>query len=242
MKASGAEGRGRGGRGGGEQFFPSEGNFSPVVPLSEGDAEEQDETTLVPARVARRPAHEPHARRGFEQSWAFLAAAVVLSAVAGAAAGIYVLKWQSPAETVRTNQPAEAEATEPAAAAPAPQPSEPAPQPERDTLADKSVPPAPPEVTASPREAETKVERVNTSARPPNASRQAAEDEPRAERTTRAPRQESTAAAAPKPQRAEAAPRRAERNTPATVNPPERPSLVTSPPPSANPKKVIKWP
>ncbi|HLM59076.1 MAG TPA: hypothetical protein VK422_23430, partial [Pyrinomonadaceae bacterium] len=88
MKASGAEGRGQVGRGEAEPFFPSEGNFNAVVPLSgRGEEEQEDETTLVPARVARRSAHEPHARKRVEQSWAILAAAVVLSAVAGAAAG-----------------------------------------------------------------------------------------------------------------------------------------------------------
>ncbi|HEV2860610.1 MAG TPA: hypothetical protein VGX48_06370 [Pyrinomonadaceae bacterium] len=231
MKASGAEGRGRVERGGAEPLFPSEGNFNHVVPLSQQGPEE-DETTLVPARVARRRAGEPRATKRLEQSWAFLAAAVVLSAVAGAAAGVYVLKWQSPAETARTSQPAEAVAE----ATPTPQPPAPTPQPERDRLAAESAPPAPPVITAAPREAETKVEKVKQTAP------RAVEDEPPAPRPARAAKQESAPAPAPRLQRAEATPPRVERKASAAVNPPPRPSLVTSPPPSAKPNKVIKWP
>src|SRR5919205_2634432 len=97
--AAGTEGQGHGERREADVLFPSEGNFSTVVPLSQSGGKsagtapgglEEEEATLVPRRGRRRrgtrPAPASLARQGFEHSLAFLAAAVVLSLAAGAVA------------------------------------------------------------------------------------------------------------------------------------------------------------
>lgn len=254
--ASGAEGRGQGTRRTTKPLFPSEGNFSPVVPLSQtGEPEEQDETTLVPARVrpARRTAHTPYAPKGTEQSWGFIAVAVLLSALAGGAAGMYILRSQQPADAFVTGPPAgdavtaaDVHSTEPPAAPsnePTPAPTPPTP----DKLAAAPESAARPIVTAAPDEADTKVERLNTSApsqkNSPQAAdppaRRAAQPEPR---VVSPPRATAEASPAPRITRAEPAPRRREAYAPPTATPRARPPLVSAPPPSAKPKKVIQWP
>jgi hypothetical protein len=73
--------------------------------------DEQDETTLVPTRV--RPTHAPtphptHAVRtkAVWQSWPVMAAAIVLSVMAGLAAGTYLVRLGPSAETRRPAPPA----------------------------------------------------------------------------------------------------------------------------------------
>lgn len=267
---SGSEGHGQGEHREAEVLFPAQGDFSPVVPLSQSGREaarageppasagpdEPEETTLVPARTSpgRRPAHTPRAKQEVEQSWAFLAAAVVLSLAAGAAAGVYMLRWQRPAETYRTGPPAaegvaagKVEGTEPAAGPSTPQPSGPGPQSDRDRLAAGAGSSVQPAETAAAVEADTKAERVHTSAPLQKASpqaaeppaRRAAEPEPRAARPAR---EAAEALPAPRLTRANVGSPHTERNAPATVTRPELPALVSSPPPSAKPKKVIQWP
>jgi len=140
---------------GGEQadtrplLFPDDGQFRPVVPLSEiggarqagesgaptkavtaeigpeennraevrrpaqdGRDDEQDETTLVPARVSRAtplrpsPAFQP---KGVRQSWPVTAVALVLSMTAGLVAGTYLVRSKRSVEILRPAPPAEAE-------------------------------------------------------------------------------------------------------------------------------------
>ncbi len=110
-------------------LFPSEGNFSAVVPLSEvGDAppslinapmrrvtaeslitraearararDDREDETLVPVRAARGAnAFRPERARA---SWAVTAAALTLSVAAGLAAGVYLVKSRRPVEIQAT--------------------------------------------------------------------------------------------------------------------------------------------
>lgn len=253
--ASGAEGRGWRGRRTTKPLFPSEGNFTPVVPLSHaGGPEEQDETTLVPARVrpGRRTAQTPYAQQGVWHSWAFIAVAVALSALAGAAAGFYILRSQQPEETYSAATPAEAgvaaaevRGAEPTAEPPAQPTPSPTPQTNPDELAAAPESAVPPPAPAAPPATDTKVEKLSASAPPQKGSPQAAEPparraaqpEPRAVSPARA-----EASPAPRVRRAEAAPRRPREDAPAAAAPRARPPLVSSPPPSAKTRKVIQWP
>ena len=258
--ASETEGRERGRQTHADPLFPSDGDFSPVVPLSQigGEAahrsdapasaapEEQDEATLVPARAGtrKRPAHPPPAP-GVEQSRALLAAVIVLSVAAGVIAGAFMVRSPRPAppaggEVVGTVPAPESAETSVA------QPPEPAPRADEAGLA------APP--VAPPEEAGAKVEREDVPARPAKVSppaaessaRRAAEPEPRAERRTRAASEPREASPAPRPARADTSPRRtaatAERRQPTPASPPVSALPVSSPPPSAKSKKVIQWP
>lgn len=256
--ASGAEGRGWRGRRTTQPLFPSEGNFTPVVPLSHtGGPEEQDETTLVPARVGhgRRTAHTAYAQQGVWHSWAFIAVAVALSALAGAAAGFYILRSQQPEEAYSAGTPAEAgvaaagvqSAAPPAEPSTQPTPA-PTPEPNGDELAAAPESAVPPVVPAAPDRADTKVEKLSESAppqkSPPQAAeppaRRAAQPEPRAVSPARAA---AEAPPAPRVRRADAAPRRPQGDAPASAATPRaRPPLVSAPPPSAKTKKVIQWP
>jgi hypothetical protein len=130
-------------------LFPLEGNFSPVVPLSDvGDAPESDrvasvetierfvhrgaartvrdeseEVTLVPGRVGRTAATFPP--RGVRPSWPVMIAALILSVAAGLTAGIYLIKSGRPVEVQTPAVVAEDVSTEAVGAtvAPAPQPT-----------------------------------------------------------------------------------------------------------------------
>lgn len=227
-------------------------------------SEEREEATLVPARVRRRPwpTRASNGRKGFEQSWAFLAVAVVLAAAGGAAAGVYILRWQSPAETYNVGAPSAGSApsgeaagkvdgAEPAAEPTAPQPSKPEPQAARDGIAARHESAVAPAAAAKPDEASTKVERVNTPAHHQKTSPQAAEPaarlrdaepEPRVARPARAATEARKASPEPRLTRADAGPRRAVASNPAPDTQPERPALISSPPASTKPRKVIKWP
>lgn len=118
-----------------EPFFPSEGAFSTVVPLSEvgrtpasyrggadaGRAAEADwaredrrrdlkssgeEETLVPARLsAGRRARRAGSKAGARQSWAVTSMALALSVVAGLAAGAYLVRSQQSQEARRPAAP-----------------------------------------------------------------------------------------------------------------------------------------
>lgn len=286
-KTSEAEGRGRRGDAKADHFFPSDGQFSRVVPLSQAgdelvpsaqtgneiaasadtsapdEPDERDEATLVPMRVSRNASRFQVSRpkKGVEQSWVFTAAVLALSVVAGVAAGAYMIRSQRPAETFRPDasnveaaavnggggkviaaEPAEQPV--PQASATSPQTE---PQTEHDKLTSATTTAAAP---TTPVVADTKVESVNASASTPKASpraadataRRAAETEPRAERPARAASEARDAAPAPRPTRSDAAPRHADRPATANAAPPERSLPISSPPPSARPKKVIQWP
>ena len=264
--APGARGRGQsedaGARAEAEPLFPSEGAFSTVVPLSqvqdglisEGDsaaveaaAPEEEEATLVPARVspATRARHAPAARRvegarRVGRRWLAPMAAVFLSISAGVVAGAYMV-WTRQAPPVTHG-----------ADAPAPSQSAPKVAPPEPTQV------APPEAAAAsaPSAEVVKVERserADTSAEvgkpePPSrrtaeTERRAAEAEPRAARRAGANAGTVEAAPAPKPSRDEAAPRRRPaRPKPNATAAAERALPVSSPPPSAKSRTVIQWP
>jgi hypothetical protein len=297
-KTSEAEGRERRGDAKADLFFPSDGQFSRVVPLSRADDElvpsaqtgsevaasadtsapdepdGHEEATLVPMRVSRNASlfQVSRPKKGVEQSWGFTAAVLALSVVAGVAAGAYMIRSQRPAETFRPDASnAEAAAVNGAgekvvAAEPAEQPvpqasataPQTAPQTEHDRLASATTTAAATAATTPqgvadttpPGVTDTKVESVSTSASTPKASpraadataRRAAETEPRAERPARAASEARDAAPAPRPTRSDAAPRHADRPATANAAPPERSLPISSPPPSARPKKVIQWP
>jgi Ankyrin repeats (3 copies) len=110
-------------------FFPPEGNFNAVVPLSEVGkpldktrrsdghekarrADEQEEVTLVPARAA----HAPRSRVG-RPSWLVLAAVLTLSVAAGLTAGTYLIKSRQRIE-LQTAAPLSVERTAGVAEAP----------------------------------------------------------------------------------------------------------------------------
>ena len=125
-------------------FFPSEGNFNAVVPLSEIDTDsespvaapapmhtalspsvrastkerahdEQEEATLVPARAARTAhAFRPATRR---PSWPVMITALALSLAAGLAAGVYLIKSSMPVQLQAPASMTEDAAHEAAAAA-----------------------------------------------------------------------------------------------------------------------------
>jgi hypothetical protein len=130
-------------------LFPLEGNFSPVVPLSDvGDATESDrvapvetierfvhrgaaravrdeseEVTLVPGRVGRTAV--TFRPRSVRPSWPVMIAALILSVAAGLTAGIYLIKSVRPVEVRTPSVVAEDVSTEAVGAtvAPAPQPT-----------------------------------------------------------------------------------------------------------------------
>ena len=274
--ASEAEGRERRGDAKADLFFPADGNFSRVVPLSQADdkvaasantsapdeADERDEATLVPKRVSHntRLVQVSRPKKGVEQSWSFVAAVLALSVVAGIAAGVYMIRSQRPAETFRPDASNVEAATvngagekviaaEPAEQ-PVPQASATEPQTEHDRLASATTTTAAPTAPAASGVADTKAENASTSSPTPKASpraadtnaRRAAETEPRAERPARAASEARDASPAPRPTRSDAAPRHADRHVTANAAPPERSVPISSPPPSARPKKVIQWP
>jgi hypothetical protein len=233
-------------------LFPSEGTFSAVVPLSQvrdgslskGEAltsatsaapeesvEAPEEDTLVPGRVSRstRVRRAPTAgrdgetRRGGRQ-WLNAAAAVLLSVVAGVAAGTYMV---SSLQTRRARPPvtADASASAPTQAAP----ESPRPQPSQVAAPDAGE-------VSQPSAEVVRVERLE---RPETSAAAARKPEP-ASRRARASAETVDTTPAPKPTRGESAPRRqpTTARTPAAV----RTLPVSAPPPSAKSKTVIQWP
>lgn len=213
----------------------------------ETDEREEEVATLVPARTSRgaSPVQASRPKKGFEQSWGLTAVVLAVSILAGAAAGAYIIRSQSASETSRPDAPnveaaaaagAEAAASRAAEKVSAPQPAEqPVPQPPAPAASDEtktgakaeSVNPPLPSTKATAREADT-------------AARRTLEPEPRPERTARAA-SEARAASPPRLTPVDAAPRRVENPAPANVAR-ERSLPISSPPPSARPKKVIQWP
>jgi hypothetical protein len=245
--ASTPDGRGQDRPNDAELFFPSEGSFNPVVPLSElgyappplppveaadvgqpaeadwareayrAGLKEEEERTLVPARAG-----------GARQPRAGTAAVIALSVAAGLVSGTYLI-WSSQRAPVAAEAP--------------------------------SPPPAP---VAEQGAAEKNVEQVNEPARAAQPGEVAKAEQPgevapapkqetpvrtssaaRAERPARAVAEPQESTPAPKPARTRNAPPARPRLTTAEKRPPapaERTLPVSSPPPSARSKKVIQWP
>jgi hypothetical protein len=250
-------------------FFPSEGTFSAVVPLSQvrggrvssRDAaavahEEPEETTLVPSRVSpsARARRAPETRRR-GRHWLAMTAAVALSVFAGLAVGAYMV-WSGQTRRAQTPVTTAVDAGAPTqAATEAPQPSPSVATSAPEVVAATSAP-----EVATADTAVVKVERAEASeparkAEPTASpavtrasaaepvSRRAAEPERRAAVRERAKADEESPA--PKPAPREAAPRR--QATPTRTRPPAtaangRALPVSSPPPSAKSRTVIQWP
>lgn len=262
--ASTADGRGQDGPQDAERFFPSEGTFNPVVPLSEiGRAPVVPAPTPLPpvnSADVGRPAEAGWAReahraewkeeeeettlvpmregvaRGARPSWVVMAAVITLSVVAGLAAGAYLI-WSS--ERVPEAQRSAQVAAETPALQPAPA---------------YAATPAP---IAEEVKADVQVEKENKAIEEDKAGEVAKGERspaitrptptPRAERSARAAAAAREVTPAPKSARGQSAaaarPRlpTAERRPPASAKS-ERTLPVSSPPPSAKSSKVIQWP
>jgi hypothetical protein len=251
-------------------FFPSEGTFSAVVPLSQVRGgrvslrdsaasavahEEPEETTLVPSRVSpsERARRAPETRRG-GQHWLAMTAAVALSVFAGLAVGAYMV-WTRQAQPPVTTAVDAGAQTQAATEAPQPEPSPTVATPAAEVVAATSTP-----EVATADNAVVKVEKAETSesarkAEPtaPPAVTRASAAEPVARRSVETERRASARerakadeeSPAPKPALREAAPRR--QAAPARTRPPAtaangRALPVSSPPPSAKSRTVIQWP
>ena len=257
-----------------EPLFPSEGEFSAVVPLSEvgrapvsaertpddarpaeaGWAREahrgtaltkrgakafEEEETLVPSRSKRERRVGDDTRPGARRrAWPVTTAAVVLSVLAGVAAGSYLVWSKRPAvvnrpETREVANDINAHAT--AAAPPAEVAAPPAPDLNARVADAKTE--GPPEPSARP--AKSTPTTVEPPAREAALTREAAPTRPRAERAA------AVVAPAPKPSRADAPARSdatdAERRQ-ARRAVSRRDLPVSAPPPSARSKTVIQWP
>lgn len=241
-----------------EPFFPSEGSFNPVVPLSEignapavlpsvdpadvGEPAEaawarqahraklkEEEETLVPSRAGRA--------RGRRQSWLIPASVIALSVAAGLASGTYLI-WSS--QRAPEPQPPARVATEAPILPPAPE-ATPAPVKEQETATTKVERAAEPARDEKP----TEVAKAAKPAEAPRASKQAPpppQPAPRAERVARAAAEAKEVTPAPKPARTQSAAPTRPRVTTAETHPPARTPPISSPPPSAKSKKVIQWP
>lgn len=244
--ASTPDGRGQDRPHDAKPFFPSEGSFNPVVPLSEighasplfptvGAADvgrpaeaawareahrarsKEDEETLVPSRARRS--------RGARPSWLVTASVIVLSVTAGLASGVYLV-WSSQRAP---------EAQAPAAVAAEAPSLPPAP-----VEADKRVEPSnEPTGDLKPREV--------AKAESPNEVAHASKPEPpaRVPSPPRAAAEPKAVTPAPQPARTQSAPPSRPRPTTAEKQPPATPARtlpVSSPPPSARSKSVIQWP
>jgi hypothetical protein len=240
-----------------EPLFPSEGPFNTVVPLSElgqapaplprvdpadvgkpAEAEwareahrarlKEEEETLVPARARR-------AKR-VRRSWVTTAAVIALSVAAGLASGTYLI-WSSQ----RAPEPAARVANETQSPPPAPaaQGSEAAAEGER--VKETAEVEKPGEAAKAEQSKPEKSNEVAHAPKQPSPLQPA----PRAERATRAAEAEKVTAA-PKPARVQSAPPRPRPTTaqkqPPTATPSARSLPISSPPPTANSKKVIQWP
>lgn len=259
-----------------EPFFPSEGDFNTVVPLSqfarapyaagrsEGDGRPaeaawaradrrgtavarrgargvEEEETLVPSRAGRRRGARVGSRPGAGQRpWHVTAAAVLLSVLAGVAAGSYLVWSKRPAVS---DAPTAAETASQEVAADIPPPAvEAAPAaPEAPARAAAEATEAKPERSA---ETPSRAEKNTTPATEPSTR---AAVQPRT-RVERAAPDTTTATPAPRPARNDAPTRRAATTVTIAERRPTRPAApvrhlpVSAPPPSSKPKTVIQWP
>jgi hypothetical protein len=251
------EGRGQERPPAAEPFFPSEGPFNPVVPLSEignapavlpavdpadvGEPAEaawarqahraklkEEEETLVPSRAGRA--------RGRRQSWLIPASVIALSVAAGLASGTYLI-WSS--QRAPEPQPPARVATEATILPPAPD-ATPAPVKEQETATTKVERAAEPAGDEKPTEV-AKAEKSVEAAHAPKQAPPPPQPAPRAERVARAAEVKEVTPA-PKPARTQSAPTPRPRVTTAETHPPARTPPISSPPPSAKSKKVIQWP
>jgi len=206
-----------------------------VRPSVDGSDDEQEVTTLVPARPS--PAAPPRPLYDARQSWPVMAVALILSVTAGLIAGFYLLGARQSVETWQ--RPAPPSTTTESAAIPA-APVVTALESDAKTEKvneDESVPkPAPPVTDTDSRrapEAEPPARRVVVTEarleRPTQTSRRSADRSPAKKLTQR-----DTAAAPPRVKPVQ------ERSS--TSAPTKRSLPVSSPPPSAKSKKVIQWP
>lgn len=248
--ASTPDGRGQDRPHDAEPFFPSEGSFNPVVPLSElGHAPAPLQRTNAadvgrPVEAAwareeyraRRPARKeeeettlvPARARRARQSWHITAAVIALSVAAGLASGTYLI-WSAQRPPVA----AEASRLPPAPVAV---------QVEANKNVEKVNEPA---TVEKPSEI-ARAERSNEVAHAPKPGPPVrTADAPRAERPARAVAEPKEVTPAPKPTRTQSAPPSRPRLTTAERQPPapaERTLPISSPPPNAKSKKVIQWP
>jgi hypothetical protein len=234
-----------------EPFFPSEGPFNPVVPLSEIGHAPATLPAVDPADVGR-PAEAPWAReahraklkeeeetlvpsragraRGRRQSWLVPASVIALSVVAGLASGTYLI-WSSQ-RAQESPTPARV-ATE----APPPPPAPVEEQAAAVTKVERADEPAKDERPSEGAKAEKSGEAVHAQKQAPPL-----QPAPRAEQVTRAAAEAKEVTPAPKPARTHSAALARPRVTTAETHPPVRTPPISSPPPSAKSKKVIQWP
>ena len=250
--ASTPDGRGQDGPRDAEPFFPSEGTFNAVVPLSEIDQAHAVAPlpTVDPADVGKpaeaawaREAHRARWKeeeeetlvparaaraRGGRPSWLAAASVIALSVAAGLASGTYLIWSSRRAPSAQTSARVAAEAP--------------------------TLPPAPVTEQA---EAVTQVEKAQATvkdekpkevsqAEQPGADAHAPKQAtplpptPRAARVTRAAVEAKEMTPAPKPSRTQSAASPRPRSTTPAQQPPAPP--ISSPPPTAKSKKVIQWP
>jgi hypothetical protein len=264
-------------------LFPPVGNFNAVVPLSEIDAnpvshvtapapsptthrrasraaagereqDEQEEATLVPARVARTALPlRPATRR---PSWPVMIMALALALFAGLAAGVYLIKSGMPVEIQAPASVTENVAHEATAETTNSQPtqvaseSNPDARPQAETNLDAVASKVDTEVSAEKTGRDLNAPKRSTAADassgraeriPDTASTKAAVAERTPERPARkAPPSTTDKPAQPEAVRTRRAASEAER-TP-VLRAPERSLPVSSPPSSAKSKRVIQWP
>ena len=254
--ASTPEGRGQDRPNDAGPFFPSEGSFNPVVPLSELGHAPAPLPTVDAADVGR-PAEAAWAReeyrasratqkeeeettlvparpRGARKPWAVTAAVIAMSIAVGLASGAYLIWFSQRAPEAQTSATVAAEA-----------PGLP-PAPVAEQVKAENVEKVDEPVRAEQPSEVAKAERsdeVAPAPKPEPPVRTA--DAPRAERPARAVAEPKEITPAPKPARTQSAPPARPRLTTAEKRPPapaERTLPVSSPPPSAKSKKVIQWP
>lgn len=247
-----------------EPFFPSEGTFNAVVPLSDIEGE-PTRAPLVPvdaadvgqpseaawAREAHRaalkdeeettlvPKRRPVATGG-RPAWFVPAVVIWLSIMAGLFSGVYLIRSTQRAAVSPTPAQVAAETPSlPPAAAPTPAPVV------EEVRAEAEV-----EKVSEPAAGDKSGE-VAKAESPREAARPAAADEPTPSRpapptrTARAAAEAREVAPAPKPVRAESATPARTRATAAAKRQPATPARtlpVSDPPPSAKSRKVIQWP
>jgi hypothetical protein len=256
------EGRGQEWPNDAEPFFPSEGTFNPVVPLSEigespapltlpavNPADVGKPAEAAWAREAHRarlkeeeetlvPSRAARARRS-RPSWLAPAAVIAVSVLAGLASGSYLIWSSQHAREAPT--PAQV-ATETPALPPAPA-SEATPVPvteqaEAATKVERVKDPVKDEKPAEVAKAEKPVGPAPKQATPPQPA-------PRAEQVTRVAAEAKEVT--PKPARERSAASTRTRPTTVAQQPTkaassERALPISSPPPTAKSKKVIQWP
>lgn len=262
--ASTPDGRGQDRPHDAEPFFPSEGSFNPVVPLSELGHAPASLTRADAAAVgrpveaawarekyrARRTARKeeeettlvPARARRARQSWPITAAVIALSVAAGLASGTYI---------IRSSQRSP-EAQPPATVAVEAPPLPPAPVAVQVEEANKNIEKVNEPVRAEKTSEVARAEQSNEVAHAPKPGPPVrTADAPRAERPARAEAEPKAVAEpqevthAPKPTRTRSAPPSRTRLTTAEREPrapAERTLPISSPPSNAKSKKVIQWP